>query len=129
MNNLKNRIVEALLHLSTPRLIEVWNDYTREAYYEDIVYDMGMFNDEFQYDSPMEIARKIWSGDFNPNDRYYTFNGYGNLVSFDYCGEENSPVDLDCLADWMIHDNNAMGVDEVQEILDEDDEDEENPAA
>ena len=43
--------------------------------------DDDFFNTFFGGD-PMEVARSISFGDYNYNDEYVAFNGYGNLVSY-----------------------------------------------
>lgn len=50
--------------------------------FEDTVYyDMDEFDDFMSDCTPMEIARMIFFGEFNPNDDFFRFNGYGNLES------------------------------------------------
>ena len=44
-------------------------------------YDMDEFDDFMSNYTPMEIAQMIYFGEFNPNDEYFHFNGYGNLES------------------------------------------------
>ena len=51
---------------------------------ESVYYDMGDFDEFMDGYTPMEIAQMIWFGEFNPNDAYFCFNGYGNLESFNW---------------------------------------------
>lgn len=44
-------------------------------------YDMDEFNEFMSNYEPLELAQMMWFGDFNPNDDYFRFDGYGNLVS------------------------------------------------
>ena len=44
--------------------------------------DDEFFDTFFISRNPMEVARAIYFGDYNYNDEYVTFNGYGNLVSY-----------------------------------------------
>lgn len=39
------------------------------------------FFETYFYDRPFEVARSIFFGDYNYNDYYVRFNGYGNLES------------------------------------------------
>ena len=45
--------------------------------------DMELFNEYMMDSEPIWIAERIFYGDFNPNDDYFQFNAYGNLVSYD----------------------------------------------
>lgn len=45
------------------------------------VYYMEEFNELMHGVKPLEIANRIYYGDFNPNDEYFRFNGYANLES------------------------------------------------
>ena len=62
-------------------LLQYMNSY--DGCFEDCVYyDMDDFDEFMSNHSPMEIARMIYFGeDFNPNDDWFRFNVYGNLVS------------------------------------------------
>lgn len=51
---------------------------------ETSYYDMDEFDEFLSGHTPMEIAQMIYFGDFNPNDDYFRFNGYGNLESADW---------------------------------------------
>ena len=45
--------------------------------------DMELF-DEYMYEvPPTDLANMIHFGSFNPNNDYFQFNAYGNLVSYD----------------------------------------------
>lgn len=57
-----------------------WDGSLEEYYYYE--NDEEFFN-MFFADKPMEVARAIYFGDYNYNDDYVTFNGYGNLKSID----------------------------------------------
>ena len=47
------------------------------------VYQMEEFDDLMYGEEPLEIANRIYFGDFNPNHEYFRFNGYANLESLD----------------------------------------------
>lgn len=49
-------------------------------------FDMCDFDEICNAFSPSELARMMFYGQFNPNDDYFTFDGYGNLTSGD-CDE------------------------------------------
>ena len=66
--------------------------------------------------------QKIFYGNFRPNDCYFKFDGYANLESIDWLKDE---IDLDEIADYIIDNENSLGNNEIQKILDEDDNEEE----
>ena len=98
---------------------ELIRDYGTEFlqesdYYDQMPYEMDMLEEITNY-TPLEaITRDFygyqWSGvekenpaEFNPNDEYFAFNGYGNLVSIpEYCYEEylKSQIDEDEFIEW-----------------------------
>lgn len=98
-------------------LIVVWNafcDETRSIYQ---VYGMDEF-DEYMYDvKPWEISRSAFFGDFNPTHDYFTFNGDGNLESFDYFTDENCPIVTSDIAEFIIQTKNTLDNDDLQEAL------------
>lgn len=102
-------------------LISLWNDYCDKHRCDDyIIEDMSLFDDLFGDMSPLDIVRRVQYGDFRPDDDYFAFNGYGNLVSFndlsDYGpfsyeelaehlvdnGDGDFEVDTDMLQDYFI---------------------------
>ena len=58
------------------------NSYDSSLQHLDFLYmeDLDMYLDGL---TPTDIANKIFFGDFNPNHKYFRFNGYENLESFD----------------------------------------------
>ena len=74
--------------------IEELDDWTG-CLYDDKIYPMDDLNEFFSNEKPDEIIRRAFYGydeplnkneerlPFNPNRKYFYFNGYGNLVSID----------------------------------------------
>ena len=54
------------------------------SFEDTIYYDMDEFDEFMTNYTPTEIARMIYFGEFNPNDDYFRFDGYGNLESLDW---------------------------------------------
>ena len=82
--NLLNEIKGLLLNdLNTlkdvVRELNSWNDYLD---YLDVYDNDEEFFNMFFEGKPAELARAIYYGDFNYNDEYIKFNGYGNLETF-----------------------------------------------
>ena len=56
-----------------------WNGSFEHLERLDTEYDLDMFVDG---NNAHWLACRIHFGDFNPNDEYFNFDGYGNLQSF-----------------------------------------------
>lgn len=54
------------------------------SFEESTFYDMESFDEFMSNYTPSEIAMMIHFGEFNPNDDYFRFDGYGNLESLDW---------------------------------------------
>lgn len=64
-------------------LLQHMNGYDG-CFEEATYYDVDEFDELLSGRTPMEIARMIFYGDFNPNNEYFRFNAYGNLESADW---------------------------------------------
>lgn len=70
-------------------MVQEVNSWNSELEFLDIWENDDEFFNTFFSGKPMEVARAVQFGDYNYNDEYVTFNGYGNLVSYtDYQVEE-----------------------------------------
>ena len=89
-------------------------DYLIENNPDAEPYDMGEFNELTTYrDDPLEaITRAFYGGrygfkndSFNPNDEYFAYDGYGNLISIkdydinDYLKEH---IDEEYFYEWCV---------------------------
>ena len=92
-------------------LAYLWNEYASENGYEQIHDSVEEFAANFDVDS-VALARMVFFGDIrNWSDMVY-LNGYENFQS---CWNvENSPIDIDALAQWMKETNHS----EYKEWLD-----------
>ena len=80
-------IRKAMIRLGDDYIAHVWNEWCEEQhYYDDEIFSMDDFDELLSEKEPSEIARTVVYGDFSPNDSYFTFDGYGNLYSFDLIG-------------------------------------------
>lgn len=93
-----------------------YNDFLRENNYSDdeIFYnDEDFFNTFFS--SPLEAVRASYYGDYNYNDNFVKFDGYGNLDSADYLDDL---MDLkDEYWEAYIEENIDWEDEEIQEII------------
>ena len=82
--------------------------------------------------SHWEVLRLAYYGEFNPNDNYFHFDGYGNLESTDYPTEDIDNNDIDDIIDEIDNIPYQYLPDDIQNIISEhefdDDDDEEEEA-
>lgn len=96
---LREKVSDAIENLSLRELVEVYNLYAEENNYE-IIEDMDNFDDRLYGVEPMELVKKVFYGEFNPNDKYFWFDGYENLHSASRL--EDMPVMVNELVDFVI---------------------------
>lgn len=77
--------------------LDAWNGFLNDDRY----YEMELLNEFYNNVEPMELLQRVYFGydadswitdshgekeyrEFNPNRDYFTYNGYGNLVSTNY---------------------------------------------
>ena len=76
--------VEQLIGGDIAYLLQHMNGYDG-CFEEASYYDMDEFDEFLSGLPPMEIAKMIYFGGFNPNDEYFRFNSaYGTLESADW---------------------------------------------
>ena len=85
--------VENLSRGELAELLQHMNSYDG-CFADCVYYDMDLFDEFMDGYTPMEIARMIWFGGFNPNADYFRFNAYGNLESMTWHDVEVEAGDL-----------------------------------
>src|SRR5699024_9717791 len=86
-----NQVIEIITDMSNDDTIAIYNDYASHNGYEMIFdNDEHTINDLFL--SPYDAIRQTNNKDYKDHDSYFTFNGYGHAVSFDYRLSDNSPI-------------------------------------
>lgn len=120
------KIKSILKEKELDELVRIHNDYCDTSkFYDNMVYLMDEFDDLFGNCSPWELVRMAFYGhEFNPNHDYFTFNGYGNLESFNGLNAEYCPIDVEDIATYMDEYAEAFGVDEVLRLFEETEEEE-----
>lgn len=112
---MEDMILEFLEERDDDYIVSLWNIYCEQDYREDDrIYEMDEFNEILSSMNPIDIACRAYYGeDFNPSDKWFWFNAYGNLESFDYVSEySNTPIYYDDLIQWIIE-----NPDEVSDYL------------
>ena len=118
------KLVDYINSLDDDELIELHNSYCEAAGYEDDrVYSTDELDELLEGRTPTDILLRGFYGDFNPRQAFFWFNGYGNLESADYMS--GTPISVEDIADYILSEEDSLGNDEIQEILDEEDEDNE----
>lgn len=104
----KNSVIDYLRSADLDDLVNVWNVYCYgvDNYDEEIYPNDDATLDEM-FPSAYEFARSAKYGDYDFRHEYFTFNGYGNIVSFNYLDDDNCPIDLDVLAEWFIENGDS----------------------
>ena len=109
------KIKEAITDLTDGETVVLWNDYCEaNNYYDDYIEYNDI--DELLYGLKLsEVLNRVDADNYNDCDKYCAYNGYGQLYSFDYVDDNDSPFDLNSLAQWIYENEDACG------YLDEDD--------
>lgn len=134
-NELEKQVLEVLKNMDDSELSSVWNEYCdRCNMYDDRIESMDMLPEYFNDDDIFNILNRAFFGSdqfnnessFNPNRDYFTFNGYGNLVSLECIGWNEyandfmySGLDIDALVDYIIDNNDSLYCDDIQVLLDD----------
>ena len=125
------RIINLFKEMSEGDLIRVWNDYCMESqHYDDEIMDAYEMKEwANNYDDKIGLLNRFFFGSdegregtsANPNRDYFTFNGYGNIISFNYIYNEYTDefyfMDAEALANYIVDNEEAFGNDEIQDIL------------
>lgn len=122
----KERLIELLENMAASELLEVWREYCNNTNnYDDEIYDIDMFDEVCDGQSPSWIANRIHYGDYYPTAEFFKFDGYGNIQSI-YAYEIASYIDIGDMAEYILDNEDSLYNDEIQEILDEDEDEDES---
>lgn len=120
----ESRIEEILEGLSYEEIVDVWNAYCEDAnYWDDVIRPMYMLDEELEGKTPMEVLEMFNGCDFNTNDSWYWYNGYGNPESSDNPFDHVSIFDL---SRYSVSHEEDFGILEILEVLEESEESEES---
>lgn len=96
---LVNKVKSFLGDMPTNCLVEVYNEFAEENYYE-MVIDLFCIDFNELFLDPNEAVKLTNHKDFDDRHRFAFFNGLGYLESFN--NVETSPIDTDALALWIV---------------------------
>jgi hypothetical protein len=121
------RVEEVLATKGTEDIVEIHNEYCRAINsMDDWIYSMDEIDEILYGEEPHRILLMQFNGhEFNPNDDYFYFNGYGNLESFNNFEDWNSNVYISDIARYIVSSGNDFGCYDIEEALEADEEEEE----
>lgn len=122
MEDKELRIEKALEKMCPEDLLMLHNEYCDATNRMDnCVYFMDDFDELMDGMKPWEIARAAFYGNhFNPSDDYFYFNAYGNLESLQYADDADGEIIFTGdIAEYIARTGDALGNDEISEILKE----------
>ena len=116
MRDMRDEVLEMLKGMNDNDLVAVHNEYCEKVRYDDDrIYYMEEL-DELMYGmKPLDILRE--ARDVNTNDDWIRWNGYGNLESTDYPG--NDWIDIDEIADYIVENEDPLYNDDIRDLMDE----------
>ena len=113
-----NQVIEQLNSLADWQLINIYTDYADENRYADI-HDLTQDTINDLFESPWDAITKSNHDGFNENDSYFVFNGYGLMSTFTSLDSDNSPIDIEELAEWLISEDKLADYDITVTTLDD----------
>lgn len=117
----RQKLVDYINGMGIEEKIALHNAYCDAAGYEDDrIYSMYELDELLEGRTPTDILSMGFYGDFRPQHDFFWFNGYGNLKTADYITD--MPIFAIDIANYILSEEDSLGNDEIQEILDEEDE-------
>lgn len=127
-----DKILDFIKGLDDTDIVTLWDEYCYVAdRYDDEILDACRFEEYARNTDVMKLLNQFYFGTHegnenssaNPNANYFTFNGYGNIISFDYIynnyTDEFNNMYIDELIDYIIDNDNDLYNDDIRQILDE----------
>lgn len=117
------RILEVLQGLGEDETVEMWNEYVERNNYEDRIYYMSEVDEVVFCYRKMTLGEVQWlyDNDFNPEDEYFTYDGY----DIDTFSDIYEIADDSTLADYIDENEEDFGNSDLMDIFEEDEEEDE----
>lgn len=97
--DLEEALEQAFDDLSNSEQVDLWNEFCDANRYEDErIYDMAELDYMLENKTASEVLEMARGNDFNPNDDYFKFTGYG-IESANY---PDSWIEFSDMKDWLI---------------------------
>lgn len=115
-----NQAIEQLEDLLFCDLVMTYNDYASHNGY-DMIYDNDENTINEMYTNAYDAVRVTNHKGYNDNDDYFTYDGYGLMSSFSYqlIQDDNCPIDISELAQWLISEDKLAEYDITVITLDD----------
>ena len=128
---MKEKLYNLFTEMEDSEIISAWNEYcyTTNRYDDEILDAYALEEWVNNCKDTINVLNRFYFGSdeeregtsANPNRNYFTFNGYGNIISFDYIyskyNDEFYYIYIWVLIDYIIENNDALYNDDIQEIL------------
>ena len=111
-----SQVIEQLKEMSDSGLQVCHNNYCSSLGYEDEVFDNDEYSINEHFNTPFEVLLSVQH--YNLSDDYFYFHN-GNLISFNYLTEEDSPITFSELAQWLIDEDKLSDYDITVMTLDD----------
>lgn len=112
-----NSVIEILNYsTSMDDVVKVWNEYCEKSNEDERIYPNDEYNLNELFSSVGEFARSASYGDFHFSQKYMTFNGYGNIVTFNTINNDNCPIDVNALVNYLIENGDTYNIIDSDEL-------------
>ena len=121
MNEMKKRekLIDHINGMSVEEKIALHNAYCDATNcMDDCIYATDDMEEVLDGVGKWELVRMVQFGNFDCTQDFWKFNGYGNLVSYNAW---ELPIFAEDIADCILSEEDSLGNDEMQEILDDED--------
>ena len=116
----REKLIDYINGMGVEEKLALHNTYCDAANcMDDCIYSMDEMEEILDGVDKWELVRMIRFGDFDFMKEFWGFNGYGNLDSYDAL---ELPIYAEDIADYNLSEEDSLGNDEIQEILDDEDE-------
>ena len=113
---LKAKVIEVLEELKSVDLIEMWNTRCQEWNYMEDYIECNNPDELMVGETPAEVLNHVDMYNYSLADTYAVDTIHG-WCSFDFADEENSPIELSDLADYIITECDDMGNEDIEQLF------------
>ena len=119
----REKLIDYINGMGIEEKIALHNTYCDAANcLDNCIYTMDDMEEVLYGVDKWELVRMVQFGDFDCTKEFWSFNGYGNLDSYD---ARELPIYAEDIADYVLSNEDSLGNDEIKEILDGEDNDNE----
>ena len=116
----RKKLVDYIDGMGIEEKIALHNTYCDAAnFMDDCIYSMDDMEEVLYGVDKWDLVRMVQFGDFDCTKDFWSFNGYGNLDSYNAW---ELPIYAENIADYILSAEDSLGNDEIKEILDGEDE-------